>query len=175
MNKHTDSSSSESTRPNKSALKRVHQALQKLALELVELAAPQLDKLPLDEALKLAVADARSMRKGALKRQIRYLAGLLAKRDSQPLREALDDLSGASHAATSRMHRAERWRERLLSEGDESLSALALEYPHVDYQQLRLLVRSSLRERQQGKPPRKFRELYRFLHELDSSLDPELS
>ena len=71
------------------------------------------------------------------------------------------------------MHRAEHWRERLLTQGNASLSALALEYPEVDYQQLRLLVRNCLRESEQGKPPRRYRELYQFLHELDLNLDPE--
>jgi ribosome-associated protein len=166
-----DSSSNDSTRPNKSALKRAHQALQELASELVDLPASKLDKLPLDEDFKAAVVQTKGMQKSALKRQIRYLGGMLAKRDFAPLQRALADLKGSSQAATARMHRAEHWRERLLTEGNDSLTALALEYPQVDYQQLRLLVRNCLREREQSKPPRRYRELYQFLHELDLNLD----
>lgn len=168
-----DSSPSDSTRPNKSALKRAHQALQKLASDLVDLPASKLDKLPLDEDFKIAVVQARGMKKSALKRQIRYLGGMLSKGDSEPLQLALANLQGAGQAATARMHRAERWRERLLTEGNDSLTALAKEYPQVDYQKLRLLVRNSLREKEQGKPPRRYRELYQFLHELDLNLDAE--
>ena len=168
-----DLSSNDSTRPNKSALKRAHQALQKLASELVDLPASKLDKLPLDEDFKSALVQAKGMQKSALKRQIRYLGGMLAKRDSEPLQLALADLKGSSQAATARMHRVEHWRERLLTEGKDSLTALALEYPQVDYQQLRLLVRNCLRETEQSKPPRRYRELYQFLHELDLNLDPE--
>ncbi len=171
MSEHNHTTAGESTRPNKSALKRARQALQKLACELVELRPAQLEKIPLDETLALAVIAARSMQKNALKRQIRYLAGLLAKRDPLPLQQALEDLRGGSHTATARLHRAERWRDRLLEEGDEALGALAVDYPHVEYSHLRMLIRGTLREREQGRPARKFRELYRYLHGLDLDLD----
>jgi len=173
MNEPIETPAGGSTRPNKTALKRAHQALQKLAREMVELAPAKLDNMPLDDELRQALVEARSMRKNAFNRQIRYLGGLLAKRDPLPLQQALADLQGTSATATARLHRAERWRERLLEEGDAALGALAEDYPEVDYQYLRSLVRSALRERQQHKPPKQFRELYRYLHELDRDLDME--
>jgi len=175
MNEPLDVVENESTRPNKSALKRVHQALQKQVAELIGLRPAQLEKLPIDEEFKAALGQARRMQKTALRRQIRYLAGMLAKRDPQGLEQALADLQGTSMAATGRMHRAERWRDRLLEEGDEVLGDLAENFTGVDYQHVRGLVRSILRERQQGKAPRRFRELYRYLYELDQEpgQDPE--
>ncbi len=131
----------------------------------------QLENIPLDEDLKLGVVQARNMRKSALKRQIRYLSGLLAKRDPLPLQQALAEIQGVGREATVRMHRAQRWRERLLEEGDEALGALALDYPRVDYQHVRLLVRNTLRDRKSAKTPRRYRELYRYLYDLDVDLD----
>ena len=173
MSENHDTSAQESTRPNKSALKRTHQALQKLVAELVEMNPAQLEQLPLDEGFKLGVVQARSMRKNALKRQIRYLSGLLAKRDPLPLQQALAELQGTSRESTARMHRAERWRERLLAEGDGALVALALEYPRVDFQHVRLLLRNILRDRRSGKTPRRYRELYRYLYDLDTGPDAQ--
>jgi len=173
MSEPHDTSAQRAIRPNKSALKRTHQALQKLVAELVEMNPAQLEKLPLDEDLKLGVVQARGMRKSALKRQIRYLSGLLAKRDSLPLQQALNDLQGTSREATVRMHRAERWRERLLEEGDEAVSALAQDYPQLNYQHVRLLLRNILRDQRSGKTPRRYRELYRYLYDLDVGLDAQ--
>jgi len=173
MSEHHDTSVEESSRPNKSALKRAHQALQKLVAELVEMSPAQLEKLPIDEDLRLGVIEAGNMRKSALKRQIRYLSGLLAKRDPLTLQQALADLQGSSREATVRMHRAERWRERLLAEGDGAVGALASDYPRLDYQQVRLLVRNILHDRRSGKTPRRYRELYRYLYDLDVGLDAE--
>ena len=173
MSEPQDTPAQRAIRPNKSALKRTHQALQKLVAELVEMNPAQLEKLPLDEDLKLGVVQARGMRKNALKRQIRYLSGLLAKRDPLPLQEALTELQGTSRAATVRMHRAEHWRERLLEDGDEAVSALALDYPQVDFQHVRLLLRNILRDQRSGKTPRRYRELYRYLYDLDVGLDAQ--
>jgi len=166
-----DTSAEESTRPNKSALKRTHQALQKLVAELVEMSPVQLEKLPLDEDLKQGVIQAGNMRKSALKRQIRYLSGLLAKRDPLTLQQAMAAMQGTGREATVRMHRAEHWRERLLAEGDVAVDALAADYPRVNYQQVRLLVRNILRDRRSGKTPRRYRELYRYLYDLDVGLE----
>ncbi|SOO30196.1 conserved hypothetical protein [Xanthomonas phaseoli pv. phaseoli] len=80
------------------------------------------------------------------------------------------------------IHRVERWRERLLAEGDVALSELLEAYPAADRQQLRQLVRNAIHERAKNKPPRAYRELFQVLRELsqeqglesgDSGLDDE--
>ena len=64
------------------------------------------------------------------------------------------------------MHRIERWRERLLAEGDAALAELLDEYPDADRQALRTLVRNALAEKARNKPPRAFREIYQALRDL---------
>ena len=64
------------------------------------------------------------------------------------------------------MHRAEDWREKLMSEGDAALGKLLDEYPQADRQQLRTLVRNAQAERAKNKPPRAFREIYQVLRTL---------
>jgi ribosome-associated protein len=56
----------------------------------------------------------------------------------------------------------ERWRERLIGEGDGAISDFLEEHPATDRQQLRTLVRAAKRDTERGKPeaPRK---LFRFL------------
>src|SRR5690606_40270418 len=64
---------------------------------------------------------------------------------------------------TALLHRAERWRERLLAEGDAALAELLDAHPDADRQKLRQLVRSALDEQARNKPPRAFRELFKLL------------
>jgi ribosome-associated protein len=78
----------------------------------------------------------------------------------------MDEIKGNSEAATIRQHRLERLRTRLME--DESVfSEVARDYPAADIQHLRQLRRNALREAQQGKPPRAYRELFRELRELE--------
>jgi ribosome-associated protein len=56
-------------------------------------------------------------------------------------------------------------RTRLL-EDEAAFSDLAREFPSADIQHLRQLRRNALREAEQGRPPRSYRELFRELREL---------
>src|SRR3546814_9755190 len=74
------------------------------------------------------------------------------------IRDALDAGGESARQETALLHRAERWRERLLEEGDAALAELIEAHPSADRQQLRQLVRNTLDERKRNKPPHAFRE-----------------
>ena len=46
-------------------------------------------------------------------------------------------------------------------------SNIARDYPETDIQHLRQLRRNAIKEAQQSKPPRAYRELFRVLRDLD--------
>jgi len=60
----------------------------------------------------------------------------------------------------------ERWRDRLLEEGDHVLEELVTQHPDVDRQYLRQLMRNAGKEKLANKPPRSARLLFRYLREL---------
>jgi ribosome-associated protein len=66
----------------------------------------------------------------------------------------------------ARQHRVERLRLELL-EDEGVLHQVASSWPGADLQHLRVLRRNALREREAGKPPKAFRELFKALRELD--------
>jgi ribosome-associated protein len=70
----------------------------------------------------------------------------------------------------ARIHLQERWRKRLLNEGDAGLQAWMESYPDCDRQQIRALVRQSRREDAHGHRSRKmlFRELGRVIERSDA-------
>lgn len=130
----------------------------------MELSDSELARIPMPDALREAVQAARHMTaRGALARQRQYLGRLMREIDPEPIRDALDAVHARGTAHAARFHRLERWRDRLLAEGDDALEALIAEYPQVDVQQLRSLVREATRERKLGKPPQAARALFRYL------------
>ena len=165
-----DEDTGEFLAPSRSEQRRA--ALDVLALgeRLATLTPTQLAKLPVPESLLPHIADTRRMTAhGARKRQVAFLAKQMRREDDEVLdaiRDALDAGGEAARRETALMHRAEAWRERLLAEGDEALSAFVEAHPDADRQRLRQLVRSTLEERTRNKPPRAFRELFREVKEL---------
>lgn len=153
--------------PSKSQLKRDAHDLFDLGEELTALPAHQLAAIALADELRDAVAAARAITAhGARKRQLKYIGKLLRHEDPAPIRAALDAFAGRHALGVAHHHLCERWRDRLIAEGDAALSALLQEYPAADRQQLRQLVRQAQAEAAAAKPPRSSRELFRHLREL---------
>lgn len=152
---------------SKSEMKRDMHALQALGEELVKLTAEQFNKLDLPEDLRDAVTEARRLtQRGALKRQLQYVGRVMRGVDAEPIQEQLDTLRGQSLRATQELHKIERWRERLLQEGDEALGELLDESPDIDRHHLRQLIRNAKKEILENKPPRSSRALFRYLREV---------
>ena len=111
------------SKPSKSARKREVQALQALGERLIGLTRDQLDSIGLEPRLSEAVVAAQSMRAhGALRRQKQLIGKLMRNVDPQPIREALDRFSATDRKAGQVFRDAERWRDRLASEGSEALA-----------------------------------------------------
>ena len=140
--------------------------LQALGAELVELNEQQLASIELPERLLDAVNEARRMSKfGAKRRQLQYIGKLMRDVDPEPIRNRLATWKAVSTESTARLHAIERWRTRLL-EDEHALTELLRDHPDADAARLRTLVRNTLREREQGRPPRSFRELFKVLSDI---------
>lgn len=148
------------------------EALEILALgeTLVDLTPAQLARLPIPEDLLPHIEySKRITAHGARKRQLAFLAKHMRREDEatlQAIRDALSANSETSRREVAMMHRIERWRERLLAEGDSALGQLLDEYPQADRQQLRTLLRNAQAEKAKNKPPRAFREIFQVLRGL---------
>ena len=68
-------------------------------------------------------------------------------------------------AENAYFHNLERWRSRLI-EDEGALSEFIQQYPHVDSQQIRTLIRNARREASANKPPKSSRELFKLLREI---------
>lgn len=167
-----DNSPDEYSGPSKSQLKREMTALQDLGAELAALSKERLAKIEMPERLRDALLEAQRMtRYEARRRQMQYVGKIMRDVDAAPLRAAMDEINGVSKAATVRQHQLERLRTRLM-EDETVFSEVAREFPGADIQHLRQLRRNALKEAQQGKPPRAYRELFRELRTLEGAREP---
>jgi ribosome-associated protein len=159
---------------SKSSRKREMLSLQELGAQLLALSPGQLEKIPVPAELLAAIAEARRLtrKNEALRRQMQYIGKLMRSVDPEPIRARLAALRGQSAGEIARQHRLERLREELLAE-ERTVEKIASEWPRVDIQRLRALRRNALKEREQRRPPRAYREIFKVLRELELGLPQE--
>jgi len=156
---------------SKSQRKRDMTALQDLGAELEALAKDRLARVPMPEALLDAVLAARKITSHEGKRrQMQFVGKVMRSLDDDEvavIRAALEGFKGTSKAETAKLHLIERWRDLLLAD-DANLTKFLGEHPDVDVQTVRNMIRNARKEKELGKPPKYYRELFQA---IKSALD----
>jgi ribosome-associated protein len=153
--------------PSKTRRKHEMHELQALGEALVALDARRLAELDLPERLADAVLLAKDITKHeGRRRQMQFIGRLMRDVDAAPIRARLERWAEMPRAEKARFAALERWRDRLLVE-DDALDAYLAEHPQVERKPLAAHVAAARAERSKGGPPRKFRELFRYLKSLD--------
>ena len=152
--------------PSKSHLKRVQLDLQSLGRDMTRMGDETLAKIGLPEDVLVEIIEF-----GAQRRQLQLIGKKMRDMDPDAVREAIARATGESRAAVALLHRCETLRDRMI-ESDDVVCSFIDEHSDIDIRRLRELVRFARRERDQAKPPKSARELYRLLHDyLDEPLD----
>lgn len=152
---------------SKSARKREMHALVDLAESMSGLSPTQLGLLPLADNTRDALLAARRMQRGAFRRQLRLIARYLDERENvSAVRAAYEGMTAPGRLETARLHRIERWRDRLIEHGDAAVELFMTEHPGADRQYLRNLVRAARRPPVGAAAPRTLRTLFRYLREF---------
>ncbi len=153
-------------RPSKSQLKRDMQRLQYLGGELVKLHPGALERIPLGEEVRAAIAEYHRVRgREGLRRQLQYIGRLMRGEDGAAVHAALERAQSGGLEEKRRLRLTEQWRDRLLGQGDLALTEFLDAHPRADRQQLRQYIRAAAREHKRGKPPAAARKLFRYLRE----------
>ncbi len=85
--------------------------------------------------------------------------------DSTPIVEQLEAWEGKNTQENARFHTMERWRTRLIAE-PAALQEFLTNYPQIDIQQFRTLIRNAQKEEATQKPPKSSRELFKLIREV---------
>ncbi|HEY5994767.1 MAG TPA: ribosome biogenesis factor YjgA [Gallionellaceae bacterium] len=153
---------------SKTKIKQQMHDLQHLGEQLVGLSTDKLAELDLPENLLDAIRDMKRISQskfGAQKRQRQYIGRLMRDVDPAPIIAKLEAWSGNSREYNAWMHQVERWRDRLL-ENEDALTELLAAHPGADAQRLRSLIRNALKEKELGKPPKSYREIFQALRDI---------
>lgn len=155
------------SRPSRSQRKREVLALQEIGEVLVELPAIQLAKIPLEPKLAEAIATARTLKsREAKRRQLQYIGKLMRNTDVQLIEEALNKIQDNDLKSKALFHQMERWRDKLISEGDKALEEFLKQYPNADSQHIRQLMRRAKQDQNNNKNSGAETELFRYLRGL---------
>ncbi|TRO24207.1 ribosome-associated protein [Ectopseudomonas mendocina] len=164
----SDSYDDFSLEKSKSQVKRELHALQDLGERLTTLKADLLAKMPLTDALRRALAEApKHTANAARKRHIQFIGKLMREQDVDAIVAMLDQVDSSTREYNERFHALERWRDRLIAEGDSALESFVELYPDADVQHLRGLVRHAQHEAARNKPPAAARKVFKYIRELD--------
>ncbi|MCJ8341043.1 MAG: DUF615 domain-containing protein [Pseudomonadales bacterium] len=155
---------------SRSSLKRDAEALQRLGARLIDLKPSQLDKIPMDETLRLAVDEGKRLkpRSGAMKRHHQYIGKLMRFEDPDEIEQGINGCDMGHEEYNKVFHRLERWRDRLLNNDEGMLEVILKEYPQTDIQYLRQLIRNTQKEIASAKPPLTAKKLFKYLRELEN-------
>ncbi len=158
---------------SKSQLKREMLALQELGKQLTELTPQQLSRFPLDDTLRTAVIAAQNINSnGAYRRQLQYIGRLMRERDPEPIQRAFTALHQHDHVATAKQHRLEKYRDLLLTQGDDAIAEVLLAFPDADRQLLRQLIRQANAQQKNAQPVLAARKIFRYLRDLSEENQP---
>jgi ribosome-associated protein len=116
------------SKPSKSERKRTQTALQELGEHLINLQDEHLESLALDERLCDAIQNARRMKSNeAQRRQKQFIGKLMRDVDPEPINALLARLKADDLRVKRIFANAERWRDRLIADGQEGLQAFETE------------------------------------------------
>jgi len=83
--------------------------------------------------------------------------------DTEPIHQHFEQLRQKTRQQVQAHHVLEQWRDRMIEEADTAIEAYLQENTGADRQHLRQLVRQAHKERDQNKPPKSARALFRYL------------
>lgn len=163
---------------SRSEKKRLAKNIEQLATELVDLSVSDINKLPCDDFLKGEIKQARDLKAGARKRQVKYIAKELRNASAEELLVFLEEKKGSHLKQAAEFHELEQLREDIISEvladqdearrfddrlneswESEAIAIAAQKFPELDLQAMKI---AALRYAKTRKPVYR-RELFRQL------------
>ena len=164
---------------SRSQKKRESTAMQKMGEELATLAPSVWNRLPLSPDLLAALQEHASMKGHETKRRhMQYIGRVMREHpDPEALLAAFAAEKDGQHANARAFHHLEDIRAKLLhaeeAERETALQETLARFPRADAAKLKHLIQGALAEKQNNRPPRFTRELFRFLRTEEERLLPQ--
>mgnify|MGYP000037969126 FL=1 len=154
---------------SKSELKRDAQQYQQLAIDLAAMSNKQRERLPLSDDLveAMVVADKIRAKSEAYRRHINYISKTLRLTDNvADIEAAIELMLNKNNQADVLLNKIESTRTELINNGDSLINELLEQYPSLERQKLRQLVRQAAKEAKAEKPAKGYKDLFQYLKEV---------
>jgi ribosome-associated protein len=150
---------------SKTQLKQAAERLKKIGLELVDLTKGERDKIPLDDELLTAIelCTRINRKKDGFRRQLQLIGKRLRSREIEPIEVALANLKSSHSVANRHFHSLERLRDNIIKDGNDGINKIITEYPQLERQKLRQMLRNAQKQADENKPPAAAREIFVYL------------
>lgn len=157
----------EDNRPSKSQRKREMLALQAIGEQLVNLPDKELTAIPMDADLAEAINTCRRIKSHeGRRRQMQYIGKLMRRIETDAIEQALAEIQAGRKREAKKFQALEQLRDQLIADTDTVLPQLFDDYPDIDRQHVRQLIRQAEKEKQGNKPPAASRKLFKYLREI---------
>jgi len=152
---------------SRSQKKRDAEAAQALGERLLELSNKQLQSLNLPESLVDAVQEAKSIKAhGGHKRQLQFIGKLMREMDADPLVSYFEQLDNKNYQQNAKFKQMENWRDQLVNGGNQVVEEFQAEFPSVDSQKLRQLIRNANNVKNEKLATKSKRAIFQYVKEI---------
>lgn len=162
--------------PTRTQQRRDALAVLAFATQLSEMPPSKLARAELPEDVLREIDSLRRITSNiARKRQLAFLAKVMRRYEDdafETARALLGENREKQRQETAAMHRLEALRDRLL-EDENALQEVIDQYPSIDRQHVRSLIRQARIERDGNKPPRAYREIFQLLKQVSAETDED--
>lgn len=150
---------------SKTQIKAQMLEMQKLGESLVHLGQSSLAKIPMEPELLEAVMLARKIlrKKEGYRRQLQLIGKIMRSVDVAPIQQAMNNIKSAHKKINDAFHEIEVLRDEILREGNSKIESTIADYPQLERQKLRQLVRQANKQQTENKPAKASRELFQYL------------
>ncbi len=152
-----------SEKPSRTQKKKEAGELQEYGEKLVKLRDDQISAIALPEEILQAVRFAKTLRHGALRRQLQFIGTLMRRHKVESVREIVDNTEQATRRKNRAARELEKWRDNLLAGSETVMKEIGSRCPDADLQYVAELVRKAVAEKEASRPPRSARMLFRYL------------
>ncbi len=140
---------------------------QLLGERLVKLSSQQLENMEIPNEVMQAVIFAKTIKKhGAYRRQMQYIGALMRKIDPDTIKKALEIIELGDYHKAREFKKIEKWRDELIEGNDALLEEIIIRFPAAERQRLTQLVRNARKEKENNRPPRSSKMLFRYIRQV---------
>ncbi len=152
---------------SKTQRKRMCDDILELGEKMILLNKEELAQISMDDELRRAIEEAQRIKSNsALKRQKHYIAKVMRGLDDETLATQVERILHKHDIYNADFKRMERWRDNIIEKQDKGINDFIEQYPSADRHHLRRLVRNTIKEQQNNKPPTTYRQIFKYIRDV---------